>query len=148
MNKHQKKILLNLFAVLGITFIMVVAMVNFKDYVNRSEAMLAMDQIGKFALGYRNDKGHLPPEKFFYEVREKVQGAPRLQNLVYRARWIGIDAKPDEILAYAQKNYNSLLLGNGYVVLRLSGQIEWMKKNEFENLLEKQQTTFEAELTK
>ncbi|MHC4890210.1 MAG: hypothetical protein ACYTEO_12195, partial [Planctomycetota bacterium] len=84
--------------------------------------------------------------------RENLPGNVRLGNLQYRARWITFESTPDEILAYTEKNYNSLLVGKGYIVLRLGavlsdkGRVEWMGKQEFETLLAQQQSPEEVEM--
>jgi len=60
-------------------------------------------------------------------------------KLQYRARCIDFDSKPDEILAYVEKRHRATLLSDGYVVLQLDGNVQWMDKQEFKKLLAKQQ---------
>ncbi|MHC4070146.1 MAG: hypothetical protein ACYS18_11010 [Planctomycetota bacterium] len=146
MNKRQKAILRDLTTVLLATVIMVVGMINFKDWVNRSEAMRAMNQLGQVILQYRKERGAVPSQSYVYSIIEELQGSVRLGKPKYRALWIDFESTPDEILAYAEKNYASLL-GNGFVVLRLDGRVEWMKKQEFERLLAQQQSPDEIEIT-
>ena len=129
-----------------VTAIAVVAMINLKDWVNRSEAMRAMEQLGRTVLQYRKNYGLVPPQSYIDNIKEDLPGHARLGQLHYRARWIDFESTPDEILAYAEKNYRSLVLGRGYVVLRLDGHIEWVGKKEFETLLTKQQTQAEIEI--
>ena len=128
-----------------VTVIAVVAMINFKDWVNRSEAMGAMKQLGQVVLEYRKEHGLVPPESHVNEVKE-MRGWVRLGNLKYRAQWIDIGASPDEILAYAEKKYPSSLLNDGYVVLRLDGRVEWIEKQQFEKLLTQQQSKMEIDM--
>ena len=146
MNKRQKAILTEFVAVIAVTAIAVVAMINFKDWVNRSEAMRAMEQLGQIVLQYQKNYGLVPPQSYIEGIKEDLPGHVRLGQLHYRARWIDFESTPDKILAYAEKNYRSLVLGRGYVVLRLDGHIEWIGKKEFETLLAEQQTQAEIEI--
>jgi len=145
MNKRQKAILIEFITVIAITVIAVATMINFKDWVNRSEAMGAMKQLSQEVLEYRNEHGAVPPESYVNEIKKDLRGWVRLGDLKYRAQWIDFDAKPDEILAYAEKNYSSSLLNDGYVVLRLDGRVEWMDKQQFEKLLVQQQSKMEID---
>ena len=145
MNKRQKAILVEFISVVVITAIAVVAMINLKDWVNRSEAMRAMEHLGQEVFKYRKDNGVLPSD--VDNIKKGVPGWVRLGNLRYRARWIDFfESTPDEVLAYTEKNYRSSLLSNGYVVLRLDGRVEWMGKQEFEKLLAQQQSEYEIEM--
>jgi len=146
MNRRQKAILTDFIIVMVITAVAVVAMINFKDWVNRSEAMRAMEYIGRIALQHRKDYGSVPSESWVNRQRENLPGNVRLGNLQYRARWIDFESTPDEILAYTYKNYRSLLLGEGFIVLRLDGRVEWIGKQEFETLLAQQQSPMEIQM--
>lgn len=146
MNKRQKAILVKFITVIVITAVVVVAMINFKDWVNRSEAMRAMEHLGQIVLQYRKNHGSVPPESYVDGIKEDLEGQVRLGNLWYRARWLDFESTPDEILAYAEKNYHSLLVGKGYVVLRLDGRVEWMGKREFETLLAQHQSPMEIQM--
>ena len=148
MTGRQKNILIEFLTVIIITAIAVIGMVNFKDYVNRSESMQAMNHLGKIILQYRKTEGAVPPESYIEDVKEELAGLSRLGSLQYRARWITLGAGPDEILAYAKKNYHSLFFSSGYVVLRLDGRVEWMEPNRFETTLAKQQHSEEMEAIK
>jgi hypothetical protein len=131
--------------VIVITAVAVVAMINFKDWVNRSEGMRAMKQLGQIVLKYRKEYGSIPPESYVDRIKESLEGHVRLGHLQYRAQWIKFESSPDEILAYTEKNYHSLL-GKGFIVLRLDGRVEWMKKQEFQTLLAQQQNPMEIEM--
>ena len=146
MNKRQKSILINFTIVIIITAVAVVAMINFKDWVNRSEAMRAMEHLSQIVLQYRKSYGSVPPESYVDRIKEELEGHVRLGNLQYRARWIDPDATPGEVLAYTGKKYRSSLLSDGYVVLRLDGRVEWMGKQEFDTLLPEQQRQMETEM--
>ena len=147
MNKRQKAILIRFITVLVITAAAVVAMTNLKDWVNRSEAMLAMDNLGQIVLRYRKENGSVPPQAWVDRQRENLPGNARLGNLHYRAMWINFESTKNEILAYTERNYRSLLVGKGYVVLRLDGRVEWIDKQNFRNLLDKQQSPQEIQMT-
>lgn len=146
MNRRQKILLRDFVAVVVITALAVVAMVNFRDWVNRSEARRAMEQLGIIVLRYRQNYGALPPESYVAKTMEDLKGQVRLGGLKYRALWIDSDSTPDEILAYTEKNYRSLLVDEGYVVLRLDGRVEWMGKKEFKSLLAQQQSPAEIRM--
>ena len=147
MNRHQKAILTNIMTVLVITVVAVVAMINFKDWVNRSESMRAMEYLGQAALQYRKEHGSVPPQSFVDRVKENLPGGVRLGNLQYRGLWISFESSGDEILAYAKKEYHSLLFSEGFVVLRLDGRVGWMDKGEFKKLLAKQQKPIETQMS-
>ncbi len=146
MNKRQKDILTNIITVLVITAIAVVAMINFKDWVNRSEAMRAMEQFGREALRYRKANGSLPPESYINNIKDKLEGSARLGKIHYRALWIDFKSPSDEILAYTEKNYRSLLFSPGFIVVRLDGTVQWMNRQEFVALLSEQQGPMEKQM--
>lgn len=148
MGPRQKAIIKNFATVIVATAIVVVAMINFKDWVNRSEAMRGMRHLGQIVASYRQEHGSIPPESYIDGVKKALEGSVRLGSLRYRARWVTFEATPDEILAYAEKRYRSLILSRGYIVLRLDGRVEWIEKNEFETLLTQQQSQFEIETLK
>jgi len=146
MNKRQKAILLEFVTVILATVIAVIAMINFKDWVNRSEAIGAMEQLSQEVLRYRKEYGAVPPESYVTSIKKNLKGWVRLGDLKYRAQWIDLEATPDEILAYTEKTYPSSLLNDGYVVLRLDGRVEWMGKQQLENLLAQQQSKVEIDM--
>jgi len=146
MNKRQKTILIEFGVVIAITAVAVVAMIVLKDWVNRSEAILAMQELGEKTLQYRRENGSVPPESWVDLQEENLPGAPRLGQVQYRGLWIDFESPSDAILAYSQKNYRSPLVGHGYVVLLLDGRVQWLEKEEFEKLLARQQTEDELRL--
>ena len=146
MNKHQRVILIKFTTVIVVTAIAVVAMINVKDWINRSEAMRAMEHLGQRVLDYRKAYGSVPPESYVANIKETLEGHVRLGNLQYRAQWIDFESTPEEILAYAEQKYPSSLLNDGFVVLRLSGRVEWLGKQEFEKVLARQQSQKEIEI--
>jgi len=146
MNKHQRVILIKFTTVIVVTAIAVVAMINVKDWINRSEAMRAMEHLGQRVLDYRQAYHSVPPESYVTNIKETLEGHVRLGNLQYRAQWIDFESTPEEILAYAEQKYPSSLLNDGFVVLRLSGRVEWLGKQEFEKVLARQQSQKEIEI--
>jgi hypothetical protein len=145
MNKRQRSIIINFVSVIVITAVAIIALINFKDYVNWSESMQAMNQLSQIVGNYRKAHGMVPPESYINDAMEELQGKVRLGQVIYRARWLDFDAGPDEILAYVKKSHNSFLVHDGYVVMRLDGRVEWMEPKEFEKLLDKQQSLMEKE---
>jgi len=154
MNKRQRMLVTESVIILAITVIAVVAMINLKDYVNRSEAMRAMRQLGieilKWRQQFANEHPQIhrlaPPEPWIERQRVNLPGNVRLGELTYRARYIDSESTPDEILAYTEKSYRSPLVGKGYIVLFLDGHIEWMSKDQFKELLSKQRGKSPLEL--
>jgi hypothetical protein len=146
MNKRQKAILTDFAIVITVTVIAVAAMVNFRDWVNHSEAMRAMDQLGRLVLEYRKEHGSVPPESYVNGIRRNLQGDIRLGKLNYRALWIEPESSPDEILAYVERNYNSLFLKDGFIVLRLDGRVEWLGEQQFRTILAEQQSPLEIQM--
>lgn len=147
MNRRQKLIIKDSVVIICFTVAAVVAMINFKDWTNRSEAMRAMQQLGQIAVRYKKQYGSVPPKSYVDDIRESLEGNARLVNLQYRARWIDFDADPDRILAYAGKNYHSWFIGSEVIVLRLNGRVEWMTTKDFEKLLGEQQSQMEKEMS-
>ena len=149
MNRRQRAILIDFVTVIVITATAVAAMINFKDWVNHSESMLAMDSLGKIILKYRAENGSVPPESYVNGIRANLPGNARLGDLFrYRALWLSFDSTPDTILAYAKKRYRSLILKDGVIVLRLNGSVEWLGMKDFETLLAKQQSSLEKQMQK
>jgi type II secretory pathway pseudopilin PulG len=144
-NKRQRALLAESLFVLIATLAAVVGMMQLKDYVNRSEAMRAMTQLGQRILEYRKQYGSLPPQSWVDNIKGDVEGAVRIGNVNYRAMWIGLDAPSDTILAYSQKRLPSSFLKDGYVVLRLDGTVEWLPTKEFADLFARQRTPTEPE---
>jgi len=134
MNRRQKVILIKFVAVMVITAIAIVALTNFRHWVNRSEAMRAMEHLRLRVKQYRDEHGSVPPESWVDSQIENLPGHVRLGNLHYRGLWIDFESTPDAILAYTERNYRSLLVGKGYIVLRLDGRVDWMGKKEFQAL--------------
>jgi hypothetical protein len=146
MNKRQKDILINFTTVIVITAVAVVAMLNFRDWLNRAEAMRAMEHLGQIVLQYRKDYGSVPPESYVDRIKETLEGYARLGDPHYRAQWIDFESGPDEILAYTKIISRSLFFSSGFIVLRLDGRVEWMDKQTFETLLVQQQKPMEREM--
>ncbi|MBE3144473.1 MAG: hypothetical protein IMZ61_11200 [Planctomycetes bacterium] len=147
MNKLQKRILVNFVVVLVVTATAVVGMVELKNLVNRSEAMRAMESLGRVVSDYKQKNGSIPPESHVDGIIKSLEGQLRLGNLCYRAQWIAFDSPPDTILAYARKKYRSLFSRSGAIVLRFDGRIEWMDNASFDKLIAGQQTPMELEMT-
>ena len=147
MNKRQRRILTNFAVVILITITAAFGMVELKNRVNHSEAMRAMEQLGQMISEYKQKNGSVPPKSYVDEVKKTLQGRLRLGNLRYRARWIEFDSPPEEILAYVEKEYNSLFFRPGAIVLSLGGDMQWMDKKSFKKLLSSQQDQMEIEMT-
>lgn len=145
MERHQKALLIKFIVVITVTIILIVAMVNFKDWVNHTEAMRAMEHLGREVSRYRERNGVIPPEFHVNKLVSSLEGHARLGELEYRGRWISFDCPPEEILAYVKREHDSLLLSTGYIVLRLDGGIEWMGEKEFKSLLSQQQDYMEID---
>ena len=146
MIRRQKVLLRDVMTVIAFTAIAVVAMINLKDWVNRSEAMRAMEHLGRRVLQYRKNYGSVPPESYVDRIKEELEGHVRLGKVNYRAQWLDFESTPDEILAYTERRRSSWLFGKGYVVLRRDGRVEWMDKQEFETLLAQQQSPEEIQM--
>ncbi len=138
--KRQKIIVAKIVAVIVFTILAVFTMYNVKDFINRRESMLAMTQIGEYIVEYKKVNGSRPSQSNIEEYQKRTEGGVRLGNVEYRAIWINYDAPADTILAYVRKNYHTLLLKSGVIVLRLDGKVEWMEPTVFENQLKSQQT--------
>ena len=146
MNSRQKALLVESLIVVATTAAAVVGMMHLKDYVNRSEAIRAMDQLGEIILAYRAKHGSLPPKAYVDDVKGDVEGAVRMGNVRYRALYIGRDAPDETILAYSHKRHPSSFLRDGYVVLTLDGTVRWMPTAQFIPLFETQRTPMEADV--
>jgi hypothetical protein len=147
MNKAQKQLLTNLISAAVIIVVFIFGFGNFKDYVNKSEAMRAFNQLGREVLKYRNQTGQLPSEATIANLKEQLEGSARVGNIEYRAQYISIDSPPDTIVAYTEKDYN-WLIRSGFAVLLLDGRVLYLSPKEFNAILAKQQTAYEAEQMK
>jgi hypothetical protein len=147
MNRQQKWVLTNFALVILITTAVVFGMVELKNWVNRSEATRAMEQLQKAVAEYRAKNSSVPPESYVDGIIKTFAGETRLGNLNYRARWITFDSPPETVLAYVNKDYRSFFYRPGVIVLRYDGRIEWMDKASFNKLLAAQQTPLEIETT-
>ncbi len=147
MTRQEKWILTNFIVVVLITAIAVAGMVELKNFVNRSEAMRAMQQLQEAVAQYKQKNGFLPPESYIEGIKQNFEGQLRLGHLYYRARWIGFDAKPDTVVAYVKRNYHSFFIPSGVIVLTFDGQVKWMNKADFDKLIKPQQTPLELELS-
>ena len=147
MNRQQKWVMTNFALVILITAAAVLGMIELKNWVNRSEATRAMEQLQKAVAEYRGKNGSVPPESYVDGIIKTFAGERRLGNLNYRARWITFDSPPETILAYVNKDYHSIFSHPGVIVLRYDGRIEWMDKANFDKLLVPQQTKLELEMT-
>jgi hypothetical protein len=147
MNKKQKWVLTNFVFVVIVTAVVVVGMIELKNWVNRSEATNAMEQLQKSVAAYKQKNGSVPPESYVDGIIKTFEGQPRLGNVNYRARWIKFDSPPETILACVRKEYHSFLFHPGAIVLRFDGRIEWMDKASFDKLIASQQTPLELEMT-
>jgi hypothetical protein len=143
---RQKNIIARFVAVMVVTAVAVVGMINLKDWVNRSEAIRAMEQLGQVIVQYRSANGSVPAESHIDDIRQTLEGHVRLGELRYRGLWIDHESTKDEILAYAPKHYRNSFVEDGYVVLRLDGRVEWIERKQFEELLAHQQTQREMEM--
>jgi len=130
------------------TIIAVVALINFRHWINRSEAFRAMEHLGKVVQNYRDKTGSLPPQEYVDNIKENLQGQARLGKLYYRAQWINYDDPPETIIAYTQKKFHSIFLDDGFIVLRLNGNVQWLKEKICKKILEKQQTPEEIQFLK
>jgi hypothetical protein len=146
MNRRQKAILTNTVVVLIVTAVAVVAMINLKNWVNRSESIRAMENLSRIVSQYRGKYGCVPPESYVDGIKEELEGHARLGNVIYRAQWIDFESRPEEILAYTEQPQNSWLFGKKHIVLRLDGRVEWMNERKFKTLLAKQQSSQEIEM--
>ncbi len=147
MTRQQRWILTNFVLVIVITVTTVLSMIELRHWVNRSEATRAMEQLQASVAIYRQKNGFVPPESYVENIVKTFEGNRRLGNLIYRARWITFDSKPDTILAFVRKNEHTLFLKPGAIVLRFDGTIVWMDKESFDKLLASQQTPEELAIT-
>jgi hypothetical protein len=147
MNKRQRWIVANFAGVIVITVASVIGMVELKNRVNHSEATRAMEHLWRVVSDYKQKNGSIPPQSYIDGVKEVLEGKARIGNLQYRALGIQVDSPPDTILAYVIKEYHSLFFRPEAIVLRLNGRVEWMDKQQFEQLLSSQQTPLELQLS-
>lgn len=144
MNKAQKRLVMNLTGTAFFIAAFIFGFGNFKDYINKTEAVRAFGDLSTKIMDYRKQNGRLPSESMVTDLKEQLEGSARVGNIYYRAQWISIDSPPETIVAYTEKQYN-WLIQSGFVVLQLDGQVEYLASKEFNKLLATQQTTAEAE---
>jgi hypothetical protein len=147
MNRHQRRILVNFAVVIVVTIVASAGMIEMKNWVNRSEAMRAMEQLEQVIVDYRQKNGSVPPDSYVEKIKESLEGQLRLGNIYYRARWIGFNSSPDTVLAYVTKEYHSLFFRPGAIVLMFDGRVQWVDKATFDKLLAGQQSKMEIDMT-
>lgn len=147
MDKRQKSILAEFLTVIAVTVLAVVGMLNFKDYVNRSEAIKAMRVMSEKIAAYRQENAILPPEGYIEKIREDSTGGARVGRLQYRGFFVDPRSEPNTILLFSEKQYDSSFLDNGYIVLFLDGSVEWVDTRTFEKMLAEQRTDFEIQMS-
>jgi hypothetical protein len=139
MNKRQKWALIRFAAVLLITLSAVAAIAELKNGVNRTEAMRAMEHLGKIVSDYKQKNGYVPPESFVDNLKESLVGQARLGDLHYRARWLDADSMPDTILAFTKRSSVSLFFKPEVIVLLYDGKVQRMDEKSFDKLFAAQQ---------
>ena len=145
MDPKQKRVLKKIVMVAIFTTVMAVSLMTLKDYINKSEAMRAMDLVSREALAYRKSYGSLPSESNITKFLDRIQ-AVRLGNFNYRAMWIEYGSNADTtILAYSKKNYK-WPLRPGYITLWLNGKTQWLTAEQFEPILQNQQNKIEMDV--
>jgi len=83
MNQQQKRIVANFVAVIVLTIAAVIAMIHLKDWVNRSEATKAMNQLSQEICRYRKANGAVPPESYIDSIKKTLQGHARFGGFQY-----------------------------------------------------------------
>lgn len=138
MDRRQKKLVTNIVVVIVFTTAMVAGFSNVKNLINRSEAIRAMELLGKEVLLYKQTYGSLPNETYARHFTEQIE-AVRIGDFQYRAQWIEFGCDPNAtILAYSEKNYAGFVK-SGAVVLWLSGKTEWIDEKHFCEIIKTQQ---------
>ncbi len=132
---RKKRLLVDVAVVLAITTVSVVGIIHLKDYINRRDALLAMEQLGEKILAFRESRGMLPPEETVQTLRKEVSGRTRLGRFTYRAPWITPKSQPDTLLAFTRQDYKSLIVSDGYIILRLDGTVQWLNTQQFTNTI-------------
>ena len=148
MLRRQRLILIKFLLVILFTALAVFAMINFRDWVNRSEAITAMEDLSRNIKEYRQKVGHVPSEEHVKSILPNLRGHARLGKLIYRGIWIDINSGEDQILAYSAKKSSSFMFSDGYVVLTLDGTVEWIEKETFETKLLQHQSQIEIQTLK
>ena len=146
MNRRQKLIIRDFCTVLALTLVALVAMISFKNYVNRSEAIKAMREIAAFTSNYKASHGSIPSESIVESVRLETLGSVRLNSFRYRGPWIQIDSDPNEILAYAKSKKGIFVPETLYITLDLCGNVTIIKEEEFLSKMNTQFTQAEKSL--
>ena len=135
MNKRQRALLLESVIVLGAAVVVLLVLLNLKDWTNRREALRAMAYIAAQIQAYQQTHGSLPPSEHLDRVRATAPGRKRLGKLEYRIQDIEANSPDTALLAYAKQTYHSLLVRNGYIVIHLNGQVSWMTAAQFQSQL-------------
>jgi hypothetical protein len=142
LNKRQISVIRHFLSVIIVTLLFVFGLINLRDGINRREALREMTQFGEAVLKYRQNNGSLPPEAW---TKPLLDSFSRIE-VKYRATMILYDSPPNTILAYSKQRSYSLFVKAGYIVLRLNGAVDFMRPDEFEPLLKKQEADRNLEL--
>ena len=142
MESRKKKLLMDFIKVTVITALVICGMIIYKDWVNRSEAVRAMEGIGREVVEYRKANASVPSEAWIEGRKEFIAGALRLGDVNYRSLWIKIDTPPDEIFAYTTNGYG-FFFKKEFIVLRLNGNVDLMSEQQLKQELAKIQSPAE-----
>ena len=82
MNKQQKWVLTNFVFVILITAAAVVGMIELKNWVNRSEATRAMEQLWQAVATYKQKNGSVPPESYVDSIIKNIRRAAAARQSV------------------------------------------------------------------
>jgi len=148
MNKKQKNFVIRLAIVAIVTTLMVLAISNFKEVINRSEATMATEQLGGLVKKKKNHYGSFPPASYLENLTAQVQGSARLGTVVYRADCITCSSGAKAVLMFVKKEYSGLLQNDGFIVVRLDGSIEWLNPDKFEIEMSLENRSCEITLSK
>ncbi len=123
MNKHQKQLLARFCIVMALTIALIAALSQYRNVVNKSEAIKAMDVLSMEIAKYDLFHGELPPKDYILEVINRYK-LFRIGSVKCRSQWIEPGSGPETILLFSKKNYNSLFVKSGYVYLTKEDMLE------------------------
>ncbi len=123
MNKRQKQLLARFCIVMTLTIALIVGLSQYRNVVNKSEAIKSMDILSMEIAKYDLYHGELPSKGYISEVIARY-GLFRIGSVECRSQWIEPGSGPETILLFSKKNYKSLFVKPGYIYITKEDMLE------------------------
>ncbi len=123
MNKRQRQLLVRFCIVMALTIALIVGLSQYRNVVNKSEAIRSMNILSIEIAKYNLYHGELPSSSYISDIIARY-GLLRVGPVECRSQWIEPGSGPETILLFSKKNYNSLFVKSGYIYITKEDMLE------------------------